>query len=76
MSDLTEDAGMTAFEGGKKLYFFKNFENLADAPQNKLLKTLEEPFENVHFILLSFHNTPSLRSVQKVYRLHPYLPTE
>ena len=51
MSEVTEDAGMTAFEGGRKLYFFKNFENLADAPQNKLLKTLEEPFEKVHFIL-------------------------
>ena len=51
MSEVTEDAGMTAFEGGRKLYFFKNFENLAEAPQNKLLKTLEEPFENVHFIL-------------------------
>ena len=51
MTEVTEDAGMTAFEGGRKLYFFKNFENLADAPQNKLLKTLEEPFENVHFIL-------------------------
>jgi len=51
MTEVTEDAGMTAFEGGRKLYFFKNFENLADAPQNKLLKTLEEPFEGVHFIL-------------------------
>ena len=51
MSEVTEDAGMTAFEGGRKLYFFKNFENLADAPQNKLLKTLEEPFDKVHFIL-------------------------
>ncbi|MBO7390539.1 MAG: hypothetical protein J6U39_03740 [Clostridia bacterium] len=51
MAEVTEDAGMTAFEGGRKLYFFKNFENLADAPQNKLLKTLEEPFDKVHFIL-------------------------
>ena len=51
MSEVTEDAGMTAFEGGKKLYFFRNFENLAEAPQNKFLKTLEEPFENVHFLL-------------------------
>ena len=51
MSEVTEDAGMTAFEGGRKLYFFKNFENLADAPQNKLLKTLEEPFDKVHFFL-------------------------
>ena len=51
MAEVTEDAGMTAFEGGCKLYFFKNFENLADAPQNKLLKTLEEPFDKVHFIL-------------------------
>ena len=51
MTEVTEDAGMTAFEGGRKLYFFKNFENLAEPPQNKLLKTLEEPFEKVHFFL-------------------------
>ena len=51
MNEVVEDAGMTSFEGGRKLYFFKNFENLADAPQNKLLKTLEEPFDKVHFIL-------------------------
>jgi len=51
MTEVTEDAGMTAFEGGRKLYFFKNFENLADPPQNKFLKTLEEPFDKVHFFL-------------------------
>ena len=51
MAEIIDDAGMTAFEGGRKLYFFKNFENLAEPPQNKLLKTLEEPFDKVHFIL-------------------------
>ena len=51
MTEVTEDAGMTAFEGGRKLYFFKNFENLAEPPQNKFLKTLEEPFDKVHFFL-------------------------
>jgi len=53
MSALTEDAGMTSFEGGAKLYFFKNFERVSEAAQNKLLKTLEEPYPNVHFILSS-----------------------
>jgi len=53
MSALTEDAGMTAFEGGEKLYFFKNFERVSEAAQNKLLKTLEESFDGVHFILSS-----------------------
>ena len=51
MAEVTDDAGMTAFEGGRKLYFFKNFENLAEPPQNKFLKTLEEPFDKVHFFL-------------------------
>jgi len=51
MSAVTEDAGMTSFEGGAKLYFFKNFERVSEAAQNKLLKTLEEPFPGVHFIL-------------------------
>ena len=51
MAEVTEDAGMTAFEGGEKLYFFLNFESLAEPPQNKFLKTLEEPFDKVHFFL-------------------------
>jgi len=59
MSELTEDAGMTSFEGGAKLYFFKNFERVSEAAQNKLLKTLEEPYPNVHFIL-SAANTGSV----------------
>ncbi|MBQ9369625.1 MAG: hypothetical protein IJU10_00960 [Clostridia bacterium] len=59
MSALTEDAGMTSFEGGAKLYFFKNFERVSEAAQNKLLKTLEEPYPNVHFIL-SAANTGSV----------------
>jgi len=59
ISAVVEDAGMTSFEGGRKLYFFKNFENLAEAPQNKLLKTLEEPFDKVHFLL----SAPSVATV-------------
>lgn len=51
MTEVTEDAGLTSFEGGKKLYFFKNFECVSEQSQNKLLKTLEEPFPGVHFIL-------------------------
>lgn len=51
ISTLVEDAGMTSFEGGAKLYFFKNFENVSEVAQNKLLKTLEEPFAGVHFFL-------------------------
>ena len=51
MTDLIEDAGLTSFEGGKKLYFFKNFECVSEQSQNKFLKTLEEPFPGVHFIM-------------------------
>ena len=63
MSALTEDAGMTAFEGGEKLYFFKNFERVNEAAQNKLLKTLEEPYPGVHFILSASNTATVLQTV-------------
>ncbi|MBP5405062.1 MAG: hypothetical protein J6Y74_03855 [Clostridia bacterium] len=63
MSALTEDAGMTSFEGGAKLYFFKNFERVSEAAQNKLLKTLEEPYPGVHFILSAANAASALPTV-------------
>ena len=63
MAALTEDAGMTSFEGGEKLYFFKNFERVAEAAQNKLLKTLEEPYPGVHFFLSAATTASALPTV-------------
>ncbi len=63
MSDVIEDAGLTSFEGGKKLYFFKNFECVSEASQNKFLKTLEEPFPGVHFIMSASSSATVLPTV-------------
>ncbi len=63
MTEVTEDAGLTAFEGGRKLYFFKNFECVSEQSQNKLLKTLEEPFDGVHFILSAVSSATVLQTV-------------
>lgn len=51
VSELIEDSYLSAVEGGKKLYVIKNFNKQSPAVQNKLLKTLEEPPENVHILL-------------------------
>jgi DNA polymerase III subunit delta' len=41
------------FEGGKRVFVIEAAESLRDESQNALLKTLEEPPEFVHLILLS-----------------------
>lgn len=48
---IVTDAVLTSFEGGRKVYVIKDFDKVTEQAQNKLLKTLEEPEENVHFIL-------------------------
>lgn len=45
------DSYLTAFERCPKLYVLRNLENTSERAQNKLLKTLEEPSPNVHFLL-------------------------
>ncbi len=51
ISDIVADTYLTAFEKGKKLYIIRDMENISEKAQNKLLKTLEEPCPNVHFIV-------------------------
>ncbi|MGP1507780.1 MAG: hypothetical protein ACTTJW_02745 [Sphaerochaeta sp.] len=43
----------SSMEGGKKIVIIEGLENSGDSAVNALLKILEEPPENVHFILIS-----------------------
>ncbi|NCA67599.1 MAG: hypothetical protein EOM87_06000 [Clostridia bacterium] len=51
IGEIVSDTYLTAFEKGKKLYIIRDMESISEKAQNKLLKTLEEPAANVHFIL-------------------------
>ncbi len=51
IASIVEDAVLTSFEGGRKVYVIKDFDKVTEQAQNKLLKTLEEPEDKVHFIL-------------------------
>lgn len=63
VSAIIEDAAMRPVEGSKKLYVVCGFENASALVQNKLLKTLEEPLEGVHFLLGVTSTAPVLDTV-------------
>lgn len=51
ISQIIEDSSLRPVEGDKKLYIIVGFDTASTLVQNKLLKTLEEPLEGVHFLL-------------------------
>jgi len=52
-----------AYEGGRRVYILESAHLLTQQAQNKLLKTLEEPPENVTLMLLVSHTAPLLTTV-------------
>ena len=48
---IIEDACMGSIEGGRKIYVIRNMHLQRERVQNLLLKTLEEPNDNVTFLL-------------------------
>jgi DNA polymerase-3 subunit delta' len=56
-------AAYRPFEGGKRVFVVEAAEAMRDESQNALLKTLEEPPEFVHLILLSSDNEGLLDTV-------------
>lgn len=51
IKNLVMNTFLASLENGKKLYIIADAERINEAGQNKLLKTLEEPSQNVIFIL-------------------------
>lgn len=63
VSALIADSALKPVEGTKKLYAIAGFETASAIVQNKLLKTLEEPPEGVHFMLAARTLAPILPTV-------------
>lgn len=63
VAGLIEDSAMRPVEGTKKLYVICGFDGASALVQNKLLKTLEEPLEGIHFLLGVTSTAPVLDTV-------------
>ncbi len=51
--ELQQDLGKKAFEGGRRVVIIDEPERMNPATANALLKTLEEPGEGTHFVLVT-----------------------
>ncbi len=76
---LVDDTQTRSIEGGKKIYLIDNAEGLSAAAQNKMLKTYEEPGEDIIIILAA--NSPSsilttIRSRAKILHIPPFAATD
>lgn len=63
-TEIVEDSAMRPVEGLRKLYLISGFEQATALVQNKLLKTLEEPLEGIHFILGACSLAPVLDTIK------------
>lgn len=63
-SALLADCALKPLERDKKLFLICGFNDAAPIIQNKLLKTLEEPYEGVHFLLGATTLAPVLDTVK------------
>ncbi len=79
IGELLEDSVMRPVEGSKKLFVIVGFENASQLLQNKLLKTLEEPCEGIHFLLGAATLAPVLDTVKsrvKTLTIPPFTDKE
>lgn len=63
VSELIEDSYFTGFDGDKKVYVVTDMQGMNEKAQNKFLKTLEEPPEDVVFILGASQQTAVLATI-------------
>lgn len=76
---LLSDCALKPLERDKKLYIISGFNEAAPIIQNKLLKTLEEPYEGVHFLLGVTTLAPVLDTVKsrvKTLTIPPFSESE
>lgn len=71
IKELIADTGIAAIQNGNKIYVVYNAENMNEASQNKLLKTLEEPNNGVIIILAVKSESSMLQTIKsRVKKLH------
>ncbi len=51
VSEIVDQAQVSPFESDKKIFILLNIQNMNEASQNKILKTIEEPPSKTYFIL-------------------------
>lgn len=71
---IISDAYFKPLEKNKKVYLISDFSSANEKSQNKLLKTLEEPPENVIFLLAGFSEykiLPTIKSRAKKIEITP-----
>ena len=79
IAEIIEDSALRPVEGTKKLYVICGFDTASTLIQNKLLKTLEEPLDGVHFLLGVTTLAPVLDTVRsrvKLLEIPPFSENE
>lgn len=63
ISEIIEESQVKPFEADKKIFVLLNVQNMNEASQNKLLKTIEEPPINTYYFLCTKQTTKLLPTV-------------
>lgn len=61
--EILDAVSFSPFEADKKIYVLANVQNMNDASQNKILKTIEEPPKNTFFILTCNQTSKLLQTI-------------
>lgn len=69
IAEIIEDSALRPVEGTKKLYIICGFEQASTLIQNKLLKSLEEPLDGIHYLLGVVSLAPVLDTVKSRVKL-------
>ena len=72
ISEIIEQSQVSPFEADKKIFVLLNIQNMNEASQNKILKTIEEPPENTYYFLCTTSTTkllPTILSRVKLIKL-------
>ena len=69
VSEIIEDSALRPVEGDKKLYVICGFDQASTLIQNKLLKSLEEPLQGIHYLLGVTSLAPVLDTVKSRVKL-------
>ena len=79
MRDLEREANFRPYEGRARVFLIEEADKLNEASSNALLKTLEEPPDTTHLILLTSRPAtllPTVRSRCQTIRFSPLAPAE
>lgn len=63
VSEIVDASGFSPFEADKKIFVLSNVQNMNEASQNKILKTIEEPPANTFFILTATSCSKILQTI-------------